>query len=258
MPVYLLDERPVFPPPSEAEASGLLAIDGDLSAERLLAAYSSGIFPWYCAGEPILWFSPDPRTVLLASELRIPRGVRRNIERLQRRAVDALEIRFDTAFERVIAGCAGSERPGQQGTWLTDEMLEAYIALHELGYAHSSESWLDGELVGGAYGVSLGHVFSGESMFYRETGASQAAVVALIGQLATWGIELIDCQTYTRHFARLGARPWPRERFLAELGDRLRAPTRRGRWEFELDPSLSWIHESHYDGGPAPQLGFGR
>jgi leucyl/phenylalanyl-tRNA--protein transferase len=233
MPVYLLDERPVFPPPSEADPNGLLAVDGDLSPERLLTAYAQGIFPWYSEGDPILWFSPDPRTVLLARELRVSRGVRRNI------AKHPFEIRLDSAFARVVRACATVERPGQEGTWITSEMIDAYVTLHELGFAHSAEAWLDGELVGGAYGVSLGGAFSGESMFHHVTGASQAAVVALIRQLAAWGIELVDCQTYTRNFARLGARPWPRQRFLAALERAVGAPTRRGKWQLEGDPALS-------------------
>jgi leucyl/phenylalanyl-tRNA--protein transferase len=233
MPVYLLDERPVFPPPTEAEPSGLLAVEGDLSPQRLLAAYARGIFPWYTEGEPILWFSPDPRTVLLAGELRVSRGVRRNI------TSHDFEIRLDSAFAQVVQACAVVERAGQQGTWITSDMVDAYVALYELGYAHSAEAWLDGELVGGAYGVSIGHTFSGESMFHHVTGASQAALVALVRQLAAWGIELVDCQTYTRHFARLGARSWPRARFLAALERAVEAPTRRGRWRLQDDTVLS-------------------
>jgi len=233
MPVYRLASHPAFPPPSHAEPSGLLAVEGDLSPERLLAAYRNGIFPWYNEGEPILWFSPDPRMVLRADELRVPRGVRRNV------SAHAFELRLDTAFEAVVVACAESPRHGQDGTWITAEMIAAYVRLHELGYAHSSEAWLDGELVGGAYGVSLGATFSGESMFHRTTGASLAALIGLVSQLERWGITLVDCQTYTPHFARLGATEWPRDVFLAELARALAKPTRRGVWRFDAGPVLS-------------------
>jgi leucyl/phenylalanyl-tRNA--protein transferase len=233
MPVYRLANSPAFPPPSHAEPSGLLAVEGDLSPERLLAAYRNGIFPWYNEGEPILWFSPDPRMVLLAGELRLPRSMRRNI------SSQSFELRLDTAFEQVVEACAQATRPGQDGTWITDDMLRAYVRLHELGYAHSTEAWLDGRLVGGAYGVSVGASFSGESMFHRVTGASQAALVALVSQLDRWGTSLVDCQTHTPHFERLGASEWPRERFLAALAEAVEKPTRRGRWEFDASSVLS-------------------
>jgi leucyl/phenylalanyl-tRNA--protein transferase len=233
MPVYRLADHPAFPPPSHAEPSGLLAVEGDLSPERLLAAYRSGIFPWYNEGEPILWFSPDPRMVLRASELRVPRGIRRNIRS------QPFELRLDSAFEKVIRRCAEATRPAQDGTWITEDMIEAYLRLHDLGYAHSAEAWLEGDLVGGAYGVCIGRTFSGESMFHEVTGASQAALVALIAQLDRWGIDLIDCQTHTPHFERIGATEWPRERFLAALAEAVAHPTRRGRWVLELPPVLS-------------------
>ena len=233
MPVYRLANTPAFPPASHAEPSGLLAIEGDLSAERLLAAYRNGIFPWYNEGEPILWFSPDPRMVLLTDELRIPRGVRRNL------ASQPFELRLDTSFERVIRACSRVPRNGQEGTWITEDMVEAYVRLHELGYAHSAEAWLGDELVGGAYGVSIGATFSGESMFHDVTGASQAAVVGLIGQLDRWGVRLVDCQTHTPHFERLGGTEWPRDRFLAELSLALEKPTLRGKWVLDDAPVLS-------------------
>lgn len=223
MPVFLLDERLLFPSPECAE-DGLLAVGGDLSPERLLLAYSRGIFPWYGAGQPILWHSPDPRMVLRAEELHVPRSLARAIRR------DAYRVTLDSAFARVVAGCAGARRPGQAGTWITPEMQSAYIALHELGYAHSAEAWRGDRLAGGLYGVSLGAAYFGESMFAREPDASKVAFVALVRQLERWGIALVDCQVATAHLARFGAREWPRRRFLAALARALRRPTRRGPW----------------------------
>ncbi len=233
MPVYRLADSPAFPPAAHAEPSGLLAVEGDLSPDRLLAAYRNGIFPWYNEGEPILWFSPDPRMVLRAGEMRVPRSVRRNIRS------QPFELRLDTAFEEVIRRCAVSPRPDQDGTWITADMIDAYIRLHELGYAHSAEAWLGGRLVGGAYGVSLGATFSGESMFFEVTGASQAALVALVSQLERWGIDLVDCQTHTPHFARIGATQWPRADFLSALAAAMEKPTRQGEWTFDSQAVLS-------------------
>jgi len=226
MPVYRLRADLAFPPPAHAEPSGLLAVGGDLSSERLLLAYSLGIFPWYDK-PPILWFSPDPRMVIEPSQLHVARRLRRRL----RQGHFALSL--DTAFPRVIRACAGVRRDEGPGTWITPDMIEAYEALHELGYAHSSEAWQDGELVGGVYGVSLGAAFFAESMFHVATDASKAALTALVWQLAAWGFSLFDCQLPTPHLASLGARPWPRERFLAALESALRAPTRRGRWALE-------------------------
>lgn len=217
----------MFPPPELAEQSGLLAVGGDLRPERLLLAYSLGIFPWYSEGTPILWHSPDPRMVLCASELHISRSLRKAIRR------EPYEIRLDSAFDQVISGCARSERPGQDGTWITTEMTEAYLELHRRGYAHSAEAWQGGELVGGLYGVSLGRAFFGESMFARRPDASKIAFVHLIRWLQSWGVELVDCQVHTEHLARLGATEWPRARFLAALRDALEQPTRLGPWSLE-------------------------
>lgn len=225
MPVYLLGPELVFPPPELAE-HGLLAVGGDLSPERLLLAYRSGIFPWYSEGEPILWHSPDPRFVLDADALRIPRSVRRALR------ADRFEVRLDTAFAEVVSACATVVRPGQSGTWITNAMGRAYVRLHELGFAHSAEAWSNGELVGGLYGVSLGGAFFGESMFARTSEASKVAFVCLVQQLASWRIALIDCQVETPHLARFGARPWPRNEYLDELQAALEKPTRRGPWRF--------------------------
>jgi len=229
VPVFRLDERLVFPPVEYAE-DGLLAVGGDLRPERLLLAYSRGIFPWYEEGQPILWHSPDPRMVLLASEARVPRSLRKTLRK------EVYRLTLDTAFREVVDGCASARRPGQPGTWITRAMKEAYTELHRLGVAHSVEAWRDGRLAGGLYGVSLGSVFFGESMFARSTDASKAAFAALTTQLGRWGIDLVDCQIYTEHLARFGACEWPRPRYLAALERALRAPTRSGRWSFDTAP----------------------
>jgi leucyl/phenylalanyl-tRNA--protein transferase len=223
MPIYRLGTSPAFPPPEEAEVGGLLAVGGDLSPRRLLTAYAMGIFPWY-QEEPILWYSPDPRAVLLPGDLRVSRRLRRTLRQ------EIFELRLDTAFEEVIRTCANVPRRGGPGTWITPDMIAAYCALHELGFAHSSEAWSGGELVGGVYGVSLGGGFFGESMFFRRRDASKAALTALVWQLEAWGFDLFDCQLPTAHLARLGAREWRRARFLRELRRILERPTRRGTW----------------------------
>lgn len=230
MPVRRLGRAIEFPPPEDADASGLLAVGGDLEPRRLLLAYSLGIFPWYEEGLPILWHCPDPRTVLLPAELRVSRSLRRSL----RRAPYALSL--DTCFERVIHACAETERPHQRGTWITPEMIDAYLRLHELGFAHSVEAWSGPELAGGLYGVSLGACFFGESMFALQPDASKLAFVALVRQIERWGFELVDCQVHTEHLARFGARPWPRSRFLAQLARAVEKETRRGPWR--LDPDL--------------------
>jgi leucyl/phenylalanyl-tRNA---protein transferase len=228
MPVYRLDDRLVFPPPEHAE-QGLLAVGGDLRPERLLLAYASGIFPWYSEGEPILWHSPDPRTVLLAHELHIPRSLAKRLRQ------GRFELRLDTAFSDVIGACATVRRPGQRGTWITRAMRRAYVELHRRGFAHSVEAWLGGRLVGGLYGVSLGAAFFGESMFALEPDASKVAFVALVRQLERWGITLVDSQVKTAHLERFGAREVPRREYLASLREALRHPTRLGTWAFDDD-----------------------
>lgn len=234
MPVYRLDRRLVFPPVEHAE-DGLLAVGGDLRPERLILAYSLGIFPWYGEDEPILWHSPDPRAVLRAEELRIPASLARTIRRAPFR------LTLDTAFARVIAACAEAPRPGTPGTWITPAMREAYGKLHRRGLAHSVEAWRDERLVGGLYGVSLGAAFFGESMFRREPDASKVAFVALVAQLRRWGIGLVDCQVQSDHLARFGVRDWPRAAYLAALAQALERPTLPGPWRFdepvEADPA---------------------
>jgi leucyl/phenylalanyl-tRNA--protein transferase len=234
MPVYLLDQRLVFPPVEHAE-DGLLAVGGDLSPRRLLLAYSRGIFPWYQEGQPILWHAPDPRMVLLPDELRVSRSLRR---RLRQRPY---QITCDTAFEAVIESCASAPRPGQRGTWITADIKRSYTALHRMGLAHSVEAWADEELAGGLYGVSLGAVFFGESMFARQPDASKVAFVHLVGQLRAWDFALIDCQVYTDYLANFGALEWPRRRFADALETALSRPTRRGRWEIAIDPVRPYL-----------------
>ena len=232
MPVFKLDERLEFPPPNLAE-DGLLAVGGDLRPERLVLAYSRGIFPWYEDGLPILWHSPDPRMVLEADALRTPASLRKTMRKRPYR------LTLDTAFAEVIEACARAPRPGQDGTWITSEMREAYVRLFELGLAHSAEAWRGDELVGGLYGVSLGAVFFGESMFARAPDASKIAFVSLVRELRRRGITLIDCQVYTDHLARFGAVEWPRSRYLRALGQSLKSRTDRGRWRFTDEPSVS-------------------
>ncbi len=235
MPVYLLGPDIVFPPVEKAE-HGLLAVGGDLSCERLLHAYSSGIFPWYSEGEPILWHSPDPRFVLTHETFRVPKSLARVIRSGRYR------VTMDTAFEHVVEACASTPRGGQQGTWITEDMKTAYTELHRNGFAHSVEAWRpgkpgkpakDAELVGGLYGVSIGTAYFGESMFSRASDASKVAFVALVRQLVAWDITLIDCQIETDHLARFGATSWPRERYLAALTDAVHRPTRQGRWRLD-------------------------
>lgn len=228
MPVFRLDDRLVFPPVHLAE-DGLLALGGDLRPERLLLGYTQGIFPWYAENLPILWHSPDPRMVMTTADLIVQRSLRKAIKRRP------YDLRMDTAFLRVLEGCASVPRPGQTGTWLIPEMVDAYKRLHELGFAHSIEAWQGEELVGGLYGVSLGAAFFGESMFARAPDASKIAFVAAVRQLAAWEIHLIDCQVHTEHLERFGAYEVPRARYLELLKPALDHPTRRGRWAFELD-----------------------
>jgi leucyl/phenylalanyl-tRNA---protein transferase len=223
VPVYALSRALSFPPPEHA-VEGLVAVGGDLSPERLLLAYRSGIFPWYDDGLPILWHSPDPRCVMPLDRLHVGRTLRRAI------AKGTYDVRFDTAFARVIRACKRSPRPGQDGTWITDEMERAYLSLHALGYAHSVESWAEGHLVGGLYGVSLGHVFFGESMFTRQPDASKVALVTLARRIEPWGFRFIDAQVPTPHTVAMGAEEWSRTKFLRVLAQELAHPTRRGSW----------------------------
>jgi len=221
---YLRPQDP-FPPVSRALRSpnGLLAAGADLSPERLLDAYSRGIFPWFSEGEPILWWSPHPRMVLFPGELKVSRSLRRTVARA------TFETRFDTAFEEVMRECA-APRDGQAGTWIVPEMVAAYTRLHERGFAHSVESWKDGRLAGGLYGILLGRVFFGESMFSRESDASKAALVKLVERLRSLEVRVIDCQQATRHLASLGAREIPRREFAQLLAESIQYPPTGSRW----------------------------
>ena len=227
MPIFALPEELLFPDAELADPSGLLALGGDLRPRRLLGAYASGIFPWYSDGQPILWHSPDPRFVLFPSELRVSRSLRQTLRK------GPYEVSLDRAFGDVIRHCAQVPRPGQEGTWITDEMEDAYCELHRLGFAHSAEAWQGGELVGGLYGVSLGSIFFGESMFASQSDASKVAFVSLVEQLVRWDFTLIDSQVHTDHLQRFGTREIPRSEYLVLLRSALDAETRRGPWAFD-------------------------
>ena len=225
-----LESADAFPPLELAlkEPNGLLCAGGDLSPQRLLLAYRQGIFPWYCPGEPILWWSPDPRMVLHTHRFRLHRSLRKAIERFCR--TPGCEVRIDTAFDAVIHACAHAPRPGQSGTWIVPAMQQVYHDWHLAGRAHSIETWINGTLAGGLYGVQLGRFFFGESMFSRHTDASKIALVYLVRFLQAQGIEHIDCQQETGHLHSLGARPIPRSQFLGLLRDTM------------THPDLHWTH----------------
>jgi leucyl/phenylalanyl-tRNA--protein transferase len=229
--LYRLPREVAFPDPRDAEPDGLLAVGGDLSPERLVAAYAAGIFPWYGPGSPILWWSPDPRLVLLPERLHVPRSLARTLKR------GHFRLTADAAFPQVIRACAAAERPGQDGTWIVRDMIAAYERLHALGLAHSFEAWEGDQLAGGLYGVSLGAAFFGESMFSERPDASKAAFVRSVEHLRAAGVRLIDCQVRTDHLARFGAEELSREDFLARLEAALDAPTRQGKWELEAPPA---------------------
>lgn len=232
MPIYALNHDPVFPDPREAERDGLLAVGGDLSPRRLLTAYSLGIFPWPIPKVPLAWFSPNPRMVLELDALVVSRSLRRTLARR------TFEVTMDRAFDEVIRACAAQRRSGQRGTWITPDMVTAYERLHDLGFCHSVEVRQGGVLVGGLYGVSLGGMFCGESMFHRVTDASKVAFVALVRQLRAWSFDFLDCQLHTPHLASLGATEIPRDAFLERLDATLHRPTRRGHWTLEVDPAV--------------------
>ena len=220
-----------FPPVSWASPEGVVAVGGRPDPETLKTAYRRGIFPWPHEGVPLLWFCPDPRFVLIPQEAHVSRSLRKEMRR------GTFEVRADTAFREVIRGCASRPRPGQKGTWITEEIVEGYTALLEEGLAHSIEAWQDGRLVGGLYGLSLGSVFFGESMYAEAPGASKVAFATLLANLVRWRFTLVDCQSYTGYLESFGAADWPRARFLAALKKALRDPSRTGRWELELGPA---------------------
>jgi len=217
-----------FPPVDLASPEGLLAVGGDLRSERLLEAYRHGIFPWYSDDQPILWWSPDPRTVLFPAKLHISRSLKRSLR------PGLFSVTLDTCFRDVMQHCAGP-RPQYPdgGTWITAEMLDAYTTLHKQGYAHSVETWQEGELVGGLYGVALGGAFFAESMFTHTSDASKVALVSLVRQLQTWGFRLMDCQQSSPHVLAFGAENIPRHDFLDHLTTALALPDRRGHWQLD-------------------------
>jgi leucyl/phenylalanyl-tRNA--protein transferase len=223
MPVYRLGREPRFPPPESADEDGLLAIGGRLTVPWLLAAYREGIFPWYDR-PPILWWSPDPRLVLVPSELRVSRSLRGTIRK------GRFQTRFDTDFRAVMQACGSIERRHERGTWINPDLIDGYTSLFEQGLAHSSECWCEGELVGGLYGVCLGRMFFGESMFSRVSDASKVALVALVEALQARSIALIDCQIRTEHLVRLGAREIRRTEFLRQVRSLVREPNPSGPW----------------------------
>ncbi len=218
-----------FPAVEQAlrEPNGLLCAGMELSPQRILAAYREGIFPWFNPGEPVLWWSPDPRMVLAPSAVKISRSLRQRMKR------GGYEIRVDTRFRQVMQACA-APRPGQAGTWISPPMLEAYTRLHEMGYAHSVETWMDGELAGGLYGLAIGRMFYGESMFSHRRDASKLALAHLCRQLAAWGFGLIDCQMETAHLASMGARPIPRKDFIREMKRLLELKPVPAPWRFDI------------------------
>lgn len=236
MTIYLLDERLRFPDPRRTDPSGILAVGGDLSSERLLLAYSMGVFPWFNEGDPILWHCPAWRLVLRPSEIHVGRTMRKVLRRKD------FEIRFDTAFDAVIAGCARTPRARQKGTWITHDMMVAYRRLHALGHAHSAEAWQDGRLVGGLYGVAMGGSFFGESMFSHADNASKAAFIQLALELDALGYALIDCQLHTDHLAKFGTVEWSRDRFLDEVAKAL-----------TVRPAARWPAGVTVDVGEAPR-----
>ncbi len=224
MPVFQLTKKLTFPPPELAEKDGLLAVGGDLREKRLLLAYSAGIFPWYSEGYPILWWSPDPRLILVPGDLKVTRSLRQSLKK------NIFRVTADTAFERVIRSCAETPRKKEKGTWITEAMIEAYIGLHHAGFAHSIESWYGDELAGGLYGISLGKAFFGESMFAKKSNASKIAFVKLVRKLAEWNFQLIDCQVTTQHLMSFGAKEVSREVFMKLLANALAMPSDAGAW----------------------------
>lgn len=223
MPIYRLTDELIFPPVHGAE-DGIVAVGGDLTDQRLLLAYRSGIFPWFSEQEPIIWWSPDPRYVIYPDELKVSKSMKQVMRN------HSFTITMDRSFGEVITACAAQFRDGQEGTWITSGMREAYISLHQQGVAHSVEVWQADELVGGLYGVAIGKIFYGESMFHRLSNTSKIAFNTLVSHLKSRDFKLIDCQIETAHLVSLGARGIPRSRFITELEDGLAQPGFPGSW----------------------------
>lgn len=224
MPVYQLNEEPVFPYPSEADEDGLLAVGGDLSFHRLVNAYAYGIFPWFSEGSPILWWSPDPRLVLFPNRFNPSKSLKRVVKS------GKYEVKFDNAFAEVINQCSKVKREHEDSTWITEDVIAAYTDLHEKGIAHSVETYFEGKLVGGLYGVSLGSAFFGESMFHLMTDASKVAFYHLIEVLKKWNFDIVDAQVYTEHLVSLGAEEISRKEFLEVLEKSIETKTKIGKW----------------------------
>lgn len=241
MPIFGLSNELVFPRQDLADESGILAVGGDLKPDRLLLAYAQGIFPWPHQGYPLLWFCPADRFVLPLRDFHVSRALRKTMRK------EIYQVRFDTCFTQVMIACQSTHRPGQNRTWITDEIIEGFSALHQLGFAHSVEAFEGSNLVGGLYGVSLGGVFFGESMFSTKPEASKTAFATLIAHLMNWNFDLVDCQTQTQYLASFGARLIPRLDFLKQLETSHLKATRQGRWSCELstknalDKIVSWL-----------------
>jgi leucyl/phenylalanyl-tRNA--protein transferase len=228
MPIYALSDEPVFPDPEESEQDGLLAVGGDLSPRRVLTAYALGIFPWPISDMPLTWFAPPERMILRFHDLKVSRSLRRSIRR------GGFRLTMDQAFGQVMEACAQAPRSKEAGTWINVDMRNAYAEIHKQGFAHSLEVWRDDQLVGGLYGISIGTMFCGESMFHNVTDASKVAFVALAKQLKCWGFSFLDCQLHTPHLESLGASVIKRCEFSALLREAVRSRTRRGTWSLEL------------------------
>ena len=225
MAIYWLDDDLVFPHPIYADDDGVLAVGGDLSPQRLLLAYQNGIFPWYNEGEPVIWWSPNPRFVLYPEKLKVSKSMRKVLR------LEQFKITYDQAFETVIRLCGTTKRKGQNGgTWITRDMLRAYCQLHQLGFAHSVEVWENDEIVGGLYGVALGRCFSGESMFAKVSNASKAGFITLVRRLQELGFDMIDCQTHSNHLESLGGEYMDRSDFMQYLKENAKKPTYRGHF----------------------------
>jgi len=229
MPIFQLSGELIFPPPRLANEDGLLAVGGDLTIERLLLAYQKGIFPWYNEGEPILWWTPNPRCVLFPSDFKVSKSLKQLIRKQK------YNVTFDVSFSQVISSCKSITRKGQEGTWITQKVKNAYTELHRLGYAHSVEVWNESnKLVGGLYGLSLGSLFFGESMFSAEPNTSKIALYYLIEKVKAWGFELIDCQVHNQHLESLGASMISRHKFEQYLENGLNKKTKLNKWTFNL------------------------
>jgi len=228
MPVYLLNEEISFPNPNNSNEEGIVAVGGDLSTERLLHAYSVGIFPWYSVESPIIWWSPDPRTILFLEEFKVSKSLQSKINK------NIFQVKFDTNFADVIENCASIPRIDQEDTWITDDMKKAYINLHQKGYCHSVETYFKNKLVGGLYGISLGNAFFGESMFHIKTDASKIALYFLVEKLKKWNFDFIDVQQETDHLKSMGAKIIDRKKFLTLLKNSNQSLTRKGNWSGEI------------------------